>query len=400
MAVYSHSSLSCYEQCPYKFKLRYIDKIETEVGESIEAFLGKRVHETLEKLYRDLMFQKEDSLEDLLGFLHDEWNSNWSDDIVIVNGEYSSENYLRMAEKYISDYYKRYYPFNQGRTIALEERVIIDLGNGYRLQGYIDRLTETKDGYYEIHDYKTNSRLPLMEYIEHDRQLALYMIGVKERYPDVIDVKLVWHFLAFDKEIVSTRSDEELEELKLETIELIKKIESDEEFNTRPSNLCEWCEFKTICKEWSHLYKSRENEYLNDPGVKLVDRYAELKRKQKQVSLELYAELEKLEEAIISFAEREGVDVVFGSNNKIRIKDVIRYKFPSKHSRERRELIEVLKQYGKLEEVSQLDTSSLNKIILEKHWDEDLLEAIKRFVEVERSKRLYLSKLKNDEEHI
>lgn len=396
--MYSHSKLSCYEQCPYRFKLKYIDKVETEIRESIESFLGKRVHETLEKLYRDLMFQKEDTLEELLSFLHDEWNNNWNDDIIIVNGEYNSENYLHMAERYITDYYKRYYPFNQGRTIALEERVIIDLCNEYKLQGYIDRLTETKDGYYEIHDYKTNSRLPLMEYIEHDRQLALYMIGVKERYPDVRDIKLVWHFLSFDKEIISTRSEGELEELKLETIELIKKIESDKEFNTKPSTLCDWCEFKTICKEWSHLYKSRENEYLDDPGVKLVDRYAELKRKQKQISLEISVELKKLEEAILSFAEREGVDVVFGSNNKIRIKDVIKYRFPSKHSKERRELIEILKQYGKLEEVFQLDTSSLNKIILEKHWDGDLLEVIRRFGEVERSKRLYISKLRNEED--
>jgi putative RecB family exonuclease len=54
MTVYSHSRLSCFEQCPQKFKLQYIDKVETEVEESIEA---------LEKLYRDLQYQKTDSLE-------------------------------------------------------------------------------------------------------------------------------------------------------------------------------------------------------------------------------------------------------------------------------------------------------------------------------------------------
>jgi hypothetical protein len=64
MTVYSHSRLSCYEQCPARFKLQYIDKVETEVEQSVEAFLGVRVHEALEKLYRDLGFQKKDSLED------------------------------------------------------------------------------------------------------------------------------------------------------------------------------------------------------------------------------------------------------------------------------------------------------------------------------------------------
>jgi hypothetical protein len=55
---------------------------------------------------------------------------------------------------------------------------------------------------YEIHDYKTNSRLPLPDYIHADRQLALYVIGVKNNYPDVKDVRLIWHFLKFDKETV------------------------------------------------------------------------------------------------------------------------------------------------------------------------------------------------------
>jgi len=31
MSVYSHSRLSCYEQCPQKYKLKYLDKVETEV---------------------------------------------------------------------------------------------------------------------------------------------------------------------------------------------------------------------------------------------------------------------------------------------------------------------------------------------------------------------------------
>ncbi len=74
MTVYSHSRLSTFEQCPQKFKLQYIDKVETEVEESIEAFLGSRTHETLEKLYRDLQYQKENTLDDLLSFLHDEWD--------------------------------------------------------------------------------------------------------------------------------------------------------------------------------------------------------------------------------------------------------------------------------------------------------------------------------------
>jgi len=398
MTVYSHSRLSCYEQCPQKFKLQYIDKVETEVEESVEAFLGSRVHETLEKLYRDLQHQKINSLEELLVFLQSEWKKNWSDDIVIVSNDYNQENYLKMAEKYVTDYYNRYKPFDNEKTVALEERILIDLDDAgtYRLQGYIDRLTETKDGYYEIHDYKTNSRLPLADYIKSDRQLALYMIGVKNNYPDVKHVRLIWHFLKFDKEIDSTRTDEELGRLKTDTIKLIEMIEQDETFRASPSILCDWCEFKSVCRQWSHLYKimgKPENEYISDSGVKLVDKYVELKTKEKQVTLDLYAELEKLEEAIIKFAERENVDCVFGSKNKVRIKESEQLKFPSKNSKERNELEKILKDNEIWNIVDQLDTTALNNLLAEKSINPDLIEDINRFVKLEKFKRLYVSKI-------
>lgn len=402
MTIYSHSRLSCYEQCPYKFKLQYIDKVETEVEETVEAFLGSIVHEVLEKLYRDLLFHKMNSLDDLIVFLRSEWKDNWSDDIVIVKTDYNKDNYLKMAEKYITDYYKRYYPFNQGKTIALEERILINLDETgeYKLQGYIDRLTELKDGYYEIHDYKTYSRLPLAEYIHTDRQLALYMIGVKNNYPDVKNVRLIWHFLAFDKEIDSTRTDKELEKLKLDTIKLIDTIENDEEFVAKAGYICNWCEFKPVCKQWEHLYKIKEkpkNEYLSDSGVILVNRYAELKNKQKQVNAKLDEEIEKVEEAIFKFAEKQKVDCVFGTKNKVRIIESKRLCFPSKNSRDREELESLLSKFGKLKQVQQLDTTALSEIIQEKLWEPKILKALNKYVQLEKKKRLYLSKMKESD---
>ncbi len=399
MTVYSHSRLSCFEQCPQKFKFQYINKIETEEEETVEAFLGIRVHEALEKLYRDLQYQKKDTLEELLVWLREQWKENWSDDIIIVNTEYTPENYLKMAEKYLSDYYVRYHPFDKGRTVALEEliRITLDEAGEYKLQGYIDRLTETTDGCYEIHDYKTNSRLPLAEYIRSDRQLALYMIGVKNQYPDVKHVRLIWHFLKFDKEIDSTRTDEELERLKQDTIRLIERIEHEERFIANPGFLCDWCEYKSCCPQWSHLYviqEKSENEYLKDTGVTLVNRYAEVKVAQKLANLQWDAELAKLEEALVLFAEKEHVEVVFGSKNKIRISESQKYCFPSKNSTQREKLEELLRSFGKLQEVSQLDTAALGRIIEEKAWEPTVLKAVERFVEIERKKRLYLSQKK------
>ena len=66
--LFSHSRISTFEQCPLKFKFQYIDEAETEGFEGVEAFLGSRCHEALEKLYKDLKFQKILSLPELIKY--------------------------------------------------------------------------------------------------------------------------------------------------------------------------------------------------------------------------------------------------------------------------------------------------------------------------------------------
>ncbi len=46
-----------------------------------------------------------------------------------------------------------------------------------------------------------------------------------------------------------------------------------------------------------------------------------------------------------------------------------------------------------MDDVMQLDTAVLNKIIQEKQWDSKLLDILKEYVKLEQSKRLYLSRI-------
>ena len=68
MAIYSHSKLSCYETCPYQYKLKYVDKIKVDIPTTIEAFMGDIVHQTLEKLYQNKKFKQDISLDFILKF--------------------------------------------------------------------------------------------------------------------------------------------------------------------------------------------------------------------------------------------------------------------------------------------------------------------------------------------
>ena len=48
--MYSHSRLSVYETCPRQFRFQYVDKVAVPEVESVEMFLGSRVHAALQDL--------------------------------------------------------------------------------------------------------------------------------------------------------------------------------------------------------------------------------------------------------------------------------------------------------------------------------------------------------------
>ena len=114
------------------------------------------------------------------------------------------------------------------------------------MTGIIDRLSMANE-IFEVRDYKTGEHLPSQESADIDRQLALYSIAVKQHFPNAEEIKLIWHYLAFNKEIQSKRSNREIANLKEKTINLIKKIESTNEFKPKVSMLCKWCEYSNMC---------------------------------------------------------------------------------------------------------------------------------------------------------
>ena len=394
MVTYSHSKINCFEQCPLKFKFQYIDKIKTEIEQSIEAFLGSMVHESLEKLYTDLKFQKLMKLNEVLDFYNDLWQKNWNDAIVIVKKWYNKENYHKMGEKFITDYYNHYYPFNQGKVLGLETTEFVDLNDKYKFHVRIDRLNEAKDGVYEIHDYKTGGYLPDQEKFDKDRQLALYSLWVLKTFGNVKKVKLMWHYLAFDKEIVSERTQDQLMKLRRETIKAIDKIEAAKDFPSVVTRLCDWCNFRPICPHFKHLYKIETlepEEYLKDDGVKLVNNYAELEKKIKGLS----EELEKVRQTLIDFAKKEEVDVVFGSDIKASISSYESFKFPSKN--ERTEFNDMIKKLGLWNDLAIVDTYELAKKIKNKELHEDFIKLINKFIKKEKTDIVRLSKgIKNN----
>ncbi len=396
---YSPTQIATFKNCPKRYKFRYIDRIRTD-EENIEAFMGKRVHECLEKLYRELINSKKNSLKQILSFYEKRWKKKWHKNIRIVNKEFSKDHYFKTGQRCIEDYYKRYHPFDQQRTIGLELSVKIPLNGGdnpYFMTGIIDRLAYCGNGVYEVHDYKTSSTLPDSARLEQDRQLPLYQLAVEEMWRDVKEVRLIWHFLAFDKELSSSRSPEELTLLKKEVRDTINRIETEEVFSPIESPLCGWCEYRSMCPVWKHLYKVDNlppQEAFSDDGVSLVNQYVTKKR---ELS-ELEAEIEMLKDALKTYVKQEKVEVIFGENYKVRAKANNKWTFPSKTEApsRRKELEEWLKKIRKWKEVSSLNQTALEGVLKKGLWKEKHLNKLKEYGRLEERVSFYISRIRED----
>jgi putative RecB family exonuclease len=401
MPTYSHSQLSTYENCPHQYRLAYIDRIEVET-EGIEAFMGSRVHDVLEKLYRDLKVTKLNSLEELLTFYHQSWEKNWNEMVQIIRKEYKTEDYQRLGEKCITDYYKRYYPFDQGRTLGLEENIYFPLEEerGYWIRGVIDRLTLLDHSILEIHDYKTSNRLPTQEKVNSDRQLAFYQMGIGEKWKDAQEIRLIWHYLSFDVEIQSSRTQEDLHRLRQETLDLIQKIETNRKFAPKESPLCDWCEYHGYCPKRKHLTRVEKlppNEYLNEEGVTLVNKYVDLKERKKVWNEEIDATLAKIEEALYAYGQEKELEAIFGSDHVAKIKTEMKEKYPLKGDPNRKLLDEMIKRAGKWMEVSDLNPWMLARVIERGSWPPALVKRVKEFSALEENRSITTTKLKERE---
>lgn len=247
--LFSHSRLSSFEDCPKKYEFRYVLKIPRET-ESIEGFVGKRVHEVLERLYIATGRGHVPTLPQVLHRYRALFDEHYDPERVrVVRKETPVDEYRGNGERSLTHYYRRHYPFDVDETLGLEERIAFDLDDGgrYRILGIVDRISRTRDGVIEIHDYKTGRWVPDQKQLDEDRQLALYQIGVAEKFGDGDPMRLVWHYLFRNQVRTSTRTPEQLASLRVETAELIDRIRGKVRFEPKPSALCSWCEYDDIC---------------------------------------------------------------------------------------------------------------------------------------------------------
>lgn len=249
--MYSHSRLAVFDRCPRRYFYRYRAELPPE-SESIEAFVGKRVHEVLERLYRATARGQVPTLPRVLDRYRQLFAAAHDDGRVrIVRLEESLESHRELGAHCLSNYYYDHYPFDGEQTLGLEQRLDFEVGRlpsgPVRVQGFVDRVARARDGALEIHDYKTSARVPSQRALDEDGQLALYQIGLTRGREQPRGVRLVWHFVRSGVRRTSSRTPEQLESLREDVLTRVERVRRETDWAAKPGPLCRWCEYREGC---------------------------------------------------------------------------------------------------------------------------------------------------------
>ena len=231
----SHSSLSMYDECPLKYKFKYIDK-QPQAAKHFFSF-GKSVHSALEFMYEGEACPPEDDVLEAL-------TRNWINEAYVDNA--AERKAFRDAEKFVSAYYKKFAPW-WVKPLAVELKFDITI-NHVKVTGFVDRIDIEGD---ELHiiDYKTGQSLDV-DRIETDEQLTMYQLAVEELNLGKVVKLSLDHVNTQTRHSSGRHSADLVNALKEKIVRTANAIKA-EQFDMKPSEKsCAWCDYKPLCPAW------------------------------------------------------------------------------------------------------------------------------------------------------
>ena len=235
---FSHSRVECFKQCPYKYKLRYIDKIKTldDYDPQDPLKIGTAIHECIQQDIKKAI-------------------KNYYMQYPIIN------------DLHVNEALKMFYMGNKARNLLPLENAKYEVKlECDKFIGYIDMLVPNEDGTFDIYDFKYSNNID--KYMDSN-QLHLYKY-YSEKLLNIKIKKL--YFVFIEKTMIRQKKTEDLREFRLRlksTLEnmnvQIKEVLYDSnkviefindeidliecnDYIKNTSKLCDWCEYKEFCE--------------------------------------------------------------------------------------------------------------------------------------------------------
>ena len=242
----SPTRVTSFTDCPLAFRLRTIDRLPEP--SSPHAVKGTLVHAALEGLIWNHPPGAR-TPEAAAGELDAAWTRLQSDPELVGLGLDDDEAAeLRSDAAALVDRYFELEDPDGVRAVGVELLLEADLGP-LRLRGIIDRLDLTEDGELVVVDYKTG-RAPGPRY-EHGRLTGVHLYALLcERVLGKAPVAVRLLHLRDPVTITAAPSRQTLRAQRQRTVAIWQAIEracERDDFRPRPSPLCRFCHFQSLC---------------------------------------------------------------------------------------------------------------------------------------------------------
>jgi len=282
--IYSPSKIYLFAQCPQQYYFCYLDPVKMkmktklkQMPENIYPFhtLGKAVHNAITLYYHLPLSERTE--ENLLKKLEEAWVSEvqwrkkapllrWGgfksteeERVIYVEAIKMLRNFLKISEENPT---VRYLPTKNFRhSIKDYQDLIVALNDDYDISGKFDLIIQNDDGSLHIIDFKTAKKEETDPF-----QLDFYQLLAELNFNKPVK-KASFYFLKSGKK-KSFKVKKKAEEIKNKVLGRIEKIQKTEEWQPKPSKLCQYCLFTNFCPDRKEaekiIKKSKEEDYLNN----------------------------------------------------------------------------------------------------------------------------------------
>jgi RecB family exonuclease len=221
------SKLDTYSKCPFRFRLRYQEKLPEAPRRSRN--LSLILHQTLEAFL--FHARRDSSLKRLLRCYE-----------------------IRCAPPQTPEQERRYqegqraleaFHWREGHrltsAVALEQRFSVRVG-GLEITGRLDCALETESGL-ELMDFKFTSQVPQNP---DPLQLQLYALGLQEITGAIPDT-LTYYYLRQEQQLSFPGGEAAIQEGKEQAARIAKQLQGDDSFSPQAGAWCHTCSYQRYC---------------------------------------------------------------------------------------------------------------------------------------------------------
>ncbi len=347
----SHSSMSMYNECPQKYKFKYIDKIP-ERPRHFFSF-GQSVHLALEFFY-GVATPPAPSLVDVLAHYAKIWVSAGYKD------KQQEQDYFEDGKAMISAYYEKHIKdFAIPFFVEYNFNLSVD---GVPVTGKVDRVDKLPDGKLAILDYKTGKQLKGGR-VEEDAQLTMYQLACETLLGAEVSRLSFYHVPSLKEQVVERHGKKLVDGLKKRIVGTAEGITKGAFAPAPDEQKCRWCDYKPICPIFKHQYPTAAPAEPEQDLSALVDRYGELLEKSGALSEELSA----LKDKIVAALKARGYVRAFGKRFEVSRAASEKWEFADK-----KKVLELLKKAGLYEKILAPSAPKIEALMADPQLDLDL----------------------------